>query len=60
MKFKYSIAASAVMLALVAAAAPVSAAAEGLGVLTNDYVNSREHLDQKSQPLLRFFFPEIS
>ena len=47
MKFKYSIAASAVMLALVAAAAPVSAAAEGLGVLTNDYVNSREHLDQK-------------
>lgn len=46
MKFKYSIAASAVMLALVAAAAPVSAAAEGLGVLTNDYVNSREHLDQ--------------
>lgn len=47
MKFKYSIAASAVMLALVAAAAPVSAAAEGPGVLTNDYVNSREHLDQK-------------
>lgn len=37
MKFKYSIAASAVMLALVAAAAPVSAAAEGPGVLTNDY-----------------------
>ncbi|WP_293702078.1 hypothetical protein [uncultured Parasutterella sp.] len=48
MKFKYSIAASAVMLALVAAAAPVSAAAEGPGVLTNDYVNSREHLDQKN------------
>ena len=46
MKFKYSIAASAVMLALVAAAAPVSAAAEGLGVLTNDYVNSREHLKE--------------
>lgn len=48
MKFKYSIAASAVMLALAAAAAPVSAAAEGPGVLTNDYVNSREHLDQKN------------
>ena len=44
MKFKYSIAASAVMLTLVAAAVPVSAATEGSGVLTNDYINSREHL----------------
>lgn len=48
MKFKYSIAASAVMLTLVAAAVPVSAATEGSGVLTNDYINSREHLDQKN------------